>query len=194
MKKVSRGTGPAVRPILFRADMRAAMAAGDKTETRRVIDARNSTVQPGTFAGVDFSTGRARRLSTPEVRARCSFDSGRVRVVTVAPIVRAGDLFWTKANRFSSKAKSESVLEVLTVDVARVQDMTEAQALAEGIAHYNWKKRGPVPASHRLKFAALWDEINGAGAWDRNDWVWIYRFRRFGENIEAMLARWESTT
>lgn len=192
MKKVSRGTGPAVRPILFRADMRAAMAAGDKTETRRVIDAMNSTVQPGTFAGVDFSTGRARRLSTPEVRARCSFDSGRIRVVTVAPIVRAGDLFWTKANRFSSKAKSESTLEVLTVDVARVQDMTEAQALAEGIAHYNPKKRGPVPASHRLKFAALWDEINGAGAWDRNDWVWIYRFRRFGENIEAMLARWES--
>lgn len=172
--------------------MRAAMAAGDKTETRRIVDARNSTVQPGTFAGVDFSTGRARRLSTPEVRARCSFDSGRVRVVTVAPIVRAGDLFWTKANRFSSKAKSESVLEVLTVDVARVQDMTEAQALAEGVAHYNPKRRGPVPASNRLKFAALWDEINGAGAWVRNDWVWIYRFRRFAENIEAMLARWES--
>jgi len=172
--------------------MRAAIAAGDKTETRRIVDARNSTVHPGTFAGVNLESGRARRLSTPEVRARCSFESGRVRVVTVAPIVRAGDLFWTKANRFTSRAKSEETLEVLTVDVARIQDMTDAQAQAEGIAHYNPKRRGPVPASHRLKFAALWDEINGAGAWARNDWVWIYRFRPLRENIEAMLARWES--
>lgn len=33
-------------------------------------------------------------------------------------------------------------------------------------------------ASPRRVFAALWDSINGRGAWDRNDWVFAYTFGR----------------
>lgn len=30
----------------------------------------------------------------------------------------------------------------------------------------------------RAHFASLWDNVNGPGAWARNDWVWVVSFRR----------------
>lgn len=165
--------------MLFKQTMRHAIAAGAKDQTRRVVTVRNSLVHPGTFGGLDLSTGRARRQESPEIRARCLFESGRVRVVTVTSTVRAGDLFWMKAHRFTSRAKSEGDLEVLAVDVARVQDMTDEDALAEGVAYLPFSPKFGQMAdrSPREWFAWLWDDINGKGAWERNDWVWIYRFR-----------------
>lgn len=185
-ENVSRGTE---RPLLFRKPMRAAIAAGVKDTTRRIVAANNSTVHPGDFAGLDLSSGRARRLSHPEIRARCTFASGRVRVVTVSPIVRAGDLFYVKANRFTSKAKAEAWLRVLTVDVSRVQDMTDEEALREGVTFFDpLTKAARVEYSElspREQFAVLWDAINGSGAWLRNDWVWIYRFRQGGSDAKG---------
>lgn len=189
-ENVSRGT---VRPILFRKEMRAANAAGVKTCTRRIVATTNSLVHPGTFAGLDLDTGRARRLEHPELRARCTFESGRVRVVTVTPTVRRADIFWAKAGRFGSRAKSDQTLEVLGVDVARVQDMTDEDAWREGMGYVQMPPRFPVAQiTPRGIFAWLWDQINGKGAWARNDWVWVYRYRVYPENIDAMLARWES--
>jgi hypothetical protein len=193
-KKVSRGTQPAavVRdwPFLFKKAMWAAIVSGAKTETRRIVTKQNSDVDPGTFDGVDFSTGRARRVEVTalqdahprvlaEIRAQCKFESGSTRVVSVHPKIQAGDRLWAKANRFTSRAKSNGTLEVLVVDVARVQDMTDAEAIAEGVLTLPHVQEIPVELTEpRWLFSRLWDEINGAGAWDRNDWVWIYRFRR----------------
>lgn len=188
MKKVSRGTGRPDRPILFKKSMRAAIAAGAKDHTRRIVTAKNSTVQPGTFEGLDLSTGRVRRQLSAEIRARCSFESGRVRVVTVSPIVRAGDLYWIKANRFTSRAKSDGTLQVLHVDARRIQDMTDEDAIREGVAFVQVPTRFPLSdRSPRAIFAWLWDDINGKGAWARNDWVWVYRFALMAPDIAEHL-------
>lgn len=80
---------------------------------------------------------------------------------------------------------SRITLEVVKVRVERVQDISPADCLKEGITDtyikpfdiYTCKK-----PNHRLRgdFARLWDSINakrGYG-WDINPWVFVYEFRR----------------
>jgi hypothetical protein len=69
---------------------------------------------------------------------------------------------------------SRLTLVVTDVRVQRVQDITEADARAEGA----WPVLpGPNEmglagdGSYRDGFRDLWNRIHGAGAWDRNDWV-----------------------
>lgn len=94
---------------------------------------------------------------------------------------------------------SRLTLEVVSVRVERVQDISEADAIAEGVERANgttgrddpagahWKnysssRRGGVdwPVFHnaRTSFLSLWDSINGAGSWAANPWVWVIEFRR----------------
>lgn len=67
------------------------------------------------------------------------------------------------------------VLEVISVRVERVQDISEADAWAEGVTCPE-----PVIRNPRGAFRRLWDDTNGAGAWDRNDWTWVVEFKRTG--------------
>jgi hypothetical protein len=60
-------------------------------------------------------------------------------------------------------------LEITDVRVQRVQDISEADALAEGVRRQ---------IKHAAAYAELWDSINGAGAWDANPWVWVVSFAR----------------
>jgi len=189
-ESVSRGT---VRPMLFRREMRAANLQGIKRCTRRIVAANNSAVQPGAFAGLDLETGRARPLLHPELRARCTFESGRVRVVTVTPVVKVGDLFWEKTGRFGSRALSKMTLEVRAVGVGRVQDMSEHDAEEEGVDLVELPPKAAARVVNRRdRFAWLWDSINGKGSWAANPWVWIYRYQFHPLNIDDLLERWES--
>ncbi|MCO6445826.1 MAG: hypothetical protein J5J04_17280 [Anaerolineae bacterium] len=81
---------------------------------------------------------------------------------------------------------SRITLEIAAVRVERLQDISEADARAEGITdggclncgqHEPCGCNNPAPAP-RDTFAGLWREINGDGAWDANPWVWVVEFRR----------------
>ena len=77
---------------------------------------------------------------------------------------------------------SRITLEVTGVRVERLQDISEADALAEGIvetrggfglpdgSHYH-------AADPRISYWSLWDAINGSGSSERNPWVWAVAFR-----------------
>lgn len=70
------------------------------------------------------------------------------------------------------------VLEVVAVRVERVQEISEEDALAEGMETI---PVGTATWSNRQSFATLWDQINGrraGGAWADNPWVWVVEFRR----------------
>lgn len=66
------------------------------------------------------------------------------------------------------------VLEVTDVRVERLQDISRGDAMAEGCPFPNMTQ-GDDP---RRWYAGLWEQINGAGSWTLNPWVWVVSFRR----------------
>lgn len=90
--------------------------------------------------------------------------------------------------RFMPRWASRITL-TLTADarVERVQDITEADAIAEGCTGfdpepaseggtiYAWRGQSSAP-DPRAHYAALWQRINGVESWERNDWVWVVTF------------------
>ncbi len=80
---------------------------------------------------------------------------------------------------------SRILLEITAVRVERLQDISEADAQAEGI-EYSERFEGYCigEAEHynshdpRLSYASLWESINGPGSWAANPWVWVVEFRR----------------
>ncbi|MDN4590223.1 hypothetical protein DBA29_17165 [Xenophilus aerolatus] len=82
---------------------------------------------------------------------------------------------------------SRILLEVTGVRVERLQDISEADALAEGVTPLPgadmWTaggaSDGPLHAARpQWAYRRLWDQINGAGSWAANPWVWVVEFRR----------------
>lgn len=91
---------------------------------------------------------------------------------------------------------SRLTLCVTAVEAQRLHDITDADAASEGIRA--WTKDGALskyapadaegdgptwpwvdcPRTPRDAFARLWCEINGAGSWEDNPWVWAVRFER----------------
>lgn len=75
---------------------------------------------------------------------------------------------------------SRITLEVTKVRVERLQDISEADALAEGVnVHpvHHGKPRTSLYSPVRA-YADLWDEINGPESWAANPWVWAITFKR----------------
>jgi hypothetical protein len=79
-------------------------------------------------------------------------------------------------------------LEIVQVRVERLQDISEADAKAEGCAmaaetHPSDEALREEcgyfpPRSYEHGYRLLWEQINGPGAWDANPWVWVVEFRR----------------
>lgn len=75
---------------------------------------------------------------------------------------------------------SRITLEVTGVRIERLQDISEADALAEGIQHSTMN-------DPRVEYQWLWEQINGAGSWNANPWVWVIEFKRAGPREESGL-------
>ncbi len=80
---------------------------------------------------------------------------------------------------------SRITLEVASVRVERLQDITEADAIAEGVERltdddgwrcYLGECGGYTNAL--TSFRSLWESINGPGSWAANPWVWRVEFKR----------------
>ena len=61
-------------------------------------------------------------------------------------------------------------LAVTDVRVQRLQDISEADALAEGVERLQFPERGDW-GWPQARYRDLWNGIHGADAWDRNPWV-----------------------
>ncbi|WP_165856768.1 hypothetical protein [Marinobacter sp. JSM 1782161] len=72
---------------------------------------------------------------------------------------------------------SRITLEITDVRVERLQDITESDCDAEGLAPFEMEM---IP-----HFKLLWESINGAGSWDANPWVWVIEFRRVEQEVKA---------
>lgn len=101
-----------------------------------------------------------------------------------------GGLRW-RPSIHMPRAASRITLEITEVRVQRLQEISEADAKAEGIErldgghgvrwlNYLHADEGYDAAWEFAKnsFASLFDSINGPGSWDANPWVWAISFTR----------------
>ena len=93
---------------------------------------------------------------------------------------------------------SRITLEITAVRVERLQDISEQDAMAEGVDWRTCPRRQTEEnmqaqiAADRIGMAVayyekidsvggykrLWESINGPGSWDANPWVWVVEFKR----------------
>lgn len=69
---------------------------------------------------------------------------------------------------------SRITLEIASVRVERLQDISRGDAMAEGCPFPNMAA-GPDPSDW---YRELWNEINGPNSWAANPWVWVVEFKR----------------
>jgi hypothetical protein len=97
---------------------------------------------------------------------------------------------------FMPRAMSRITLEITKVWPERLHDISEQDALAEGVRRFTkdgdlmkfWACDpcdGPLkcawadlPRNATEAYAALWEAINGRGSWGANPWVWVVEFKR----------------
>ncbi len=95
--------------------------------------------------------------------------------------------------RFMPRKLSRITLEIVSVRVERLQEISEGDAMAEGIQK-EWCDDGEMPGRYLyfsdvdrpqighstpvLAYAKLWQSINGPESWALNPWVWVVEFKR----------------
>jgi hypothetical protein len=171
------------RPILFSTIMVKAILEGRKTQTRRIMK-----IQPdgrGTrCTNVHFEDWHGRELKCPYgwvgdllwVRETWQKIEGNRIIYKADPIIWGGK--W-KSSIFMPKQFSRIKLQITDIRVEKLCDISEEDAMAEGIDLPNYAEQAnkdvkyPEPSDI---YAELWDEINGTGSWIKNSWVWVIIF------------------
>lgn len=79
---------------------------------------------------------------------------------------------------FLHRCDSRITLELLAVRTERLQDISEADAVAEGCAHHESNVMS-MATGYGATFCEEWDRLNGKHyPWSSNCWVWVLSFRR----------------
>ena len=99
-----------------------------------------------------------------------------------------------KPSIFMRREYSRITLEIKSVRVERLQEISEGDAMAEGCDEAHLEHTEDCKSEHcalaggvddccgylvssKLQYKALWTSINGPGSWDANPWVWVITFR-----------------
>ena len=201
-------------PILFSAPMVRALLDGRKTQTRRII--KDAPTAPGwtlysaegkhTWLGPNGypsmpCTVRFAKGDRLWVRETFSFDHSWTGTKPSEVIPAAPVHYWADGNPIEgdwTKPKpgihmpqwvSRLTLTVTDVRVQRLQEITPADAIAEGIwAPANSMTIDCETRDPRDDFQALWNSINGAGSWGANPWIVALTFTVERRNIDAARA------
>jgi hypothetical protein len=188
------------RPILFSGSMVRALLAGTKTQTRRVA----KPVRHPDLGNV-YAPGALVLEHEPQhvIDRCCPYGRPGDRLwVREAFMHEPADFCWEagvsipcrpaetvyradfpnsqpgegwKPSIHMPRNLSRILLEITSVHVERLQDISEADALAEGVPH---SLNLPGGRFARENFEHLWWTINGDGSWESNPWVWVVEFKR----------------
>jgi hypothetical protein len=180
-----------------------AILEGRKNQTRRIIKKQPHIAGEWIMQGISWLFPNV----NPYIKLKC-------------PYGQPGDIFWVretwsktdsghiiykatnkgfspvwKPSIFMPKAACRIWLKVTDVRVERLQEITEEDAIAEGIEKYGpfgEYKGSKHPGGGMMKFGAygkasrayedLWESINGNGSWKKNPWVWVIDFKQINKS------------
>lgn len=181
------------RPILFNAPMVRAILNGSKTQTRRVVKDKHIDAAPPVaffqYLREHCPYGQlgdqlwVRETFCPIYPQDPNYNGGNPIEYDYAATYKHGDRLgdsigikkkWTPSI-YMPRAASRITLEITGIRVERLQDISEEDAQAEGVANSLHLRGGRLA---RENFAHLWWTINGDGSWEANPWVWVIEFRR----------------
>lgn len=96
---------------------------------------------------------------------------------------QANDAGRLRAGMHMPRWASRITLEITRVRVERLQDISDADCVAEGCGALPAAIGCPMTSAPgetipRAMFRALWESINGPNSWAANPWVWVVEFRR----------------
>lgn len=91
-----------------------------------------------------------------------------------------------KPSIFMPRWASRTTLQIISVRVERLSDISKQDAIAEGIKDINpLVDRHTFPEIH--EYAKIWESINGAGSWAINPWVWVIEYKVYHQNVDDVL-------
>ena len=91
-----------------------------------------------------------------------------------------------KIGRFLPRWASRTTLEIVSVRVERLSDISEEDAIADGCikfpfedscAYTFYENDKTGHATHTGAYRKLCESLNGSGSWDLNPWVWVVEFK-----------------
>lgn len=183
-------------PILFSGAMVLAILAGVKSQTRRIAKRPDRPCPYGipgdrlwvreTWQHNNFPGGPYKKDCTVFYRADY-FDDPHGPDGEKSP---EGRYRWWSPAIHMPRSASRLMLEVTDTRLERLQAISEADAIAEGVIFHEGAQASPVQweigkhsVFHRLPPAVaayrdLFGQINGKGVWDDDPLVWVVSFRR----------------
>ena len=206
------------KSIKFTGPMILAILAGTKTQERRIVNQKKNPFFPGTnkVTGKFLYGERGDRLWVRESwRTNSIYDNDKPSLIPdSAPIE-----YFTNTNRGEMAGKSRPSifmprwasridLEITDVRVERLQDISESDAIAEGVESPDSGREehdfsicpqcggtrlydglgqnlGVMPDcdcfecdTHTKRYRHLWESINTPESWNANPCVWVVEFKR----------------
>jgi len=235
------------RPILFKLPMVQAILAGNKTQTRRVVNfpLSRSEYEPSIWQTQQKIKKDVKNKDGKTIvkKGEFAFMSMTIEgVLSLCPYGQVGDKLWVretwqhanfpcdyytesvpvfyradykddphgydgekspegkyrhwKPSIFMPRAASRILLEITNVRVERLRDISEQDAIAEGIKPikitcsrdgektaykaYDWPNENITKNNPIDSYFSLWQSINGRESLDANPWVWVIEFKRVG--------------
>ena len=158
------------RPILFSTEMVKALISGRKTQTRRLAKDLNKC--PYGVVG-------------NQLWVKETFSQKDERIIYRADVCSKWDLpdgFKWKPSLFMPRVASRILLEIESIHIEPLCDISEEDAIAEGVEEFikyrdyftinKYSFENPIDS-----FASLWNSIKGNGAFEMNYFVWVIKFK-----------------
>lgn len=221
-----------IKPILFSTEMVQSLINGTKTQTRRILKPQpKDGYTPKIYKGNDSLLHLESRKSRTELEyidwkviqpgtvlwVRETFMKdyfGEGTFAYKASFTQKDELKknnslldyepkW-KPSLFMPKDAARLFLKVKSIKVERLQDISNSDAIAEGIyrenyvldesvtiyrnygsgkdfysfSEYSWNFGKENHSASVASYCTLWEEINGEGSWNSNPWVWVIEFEQ----------------
>ena len=147
--------------IKFSDEMLAAVIAGRKTQTRRLIDKETLRLfDVASEVGECFPLGY--NDDEPFERYHIEF----------SPYGAIGDTI----NFADKDGDIKGEIEIVDVWLQQVQEISQEDAQAEGFEGYDDDVSGWM--SPYSEFSQAWVDIYGKDSWRENPWVWVIEFKQ----------------